>query len=190
VTNVLIWIFFSSKYWKFDNEPQEGKPLGELVEGPILAKNKFPGIHFPGGTSYYELYFIIIYRNKWSRWKSNSDDRVNQLMTTEISEDFIIELEEDPDGDGGTIVLVETSQTKRMKIDANAVCFIRITNGKCLWSEKCFSQSDHNTENPVFGAIKSRFNNWFIFDKNGKFCKRAQKEQMNGSSNIIAYEYP
>ena len=56
-------------YWKFDNKYTPKRPFGEMIEGAIPARKTFPLIHFPGATSFLRKYFIIVYKNKWSRWR-------------------------------------------------------------------------------------------------------------------------
>ncbi len=160
-----------------------------MIEGAIQAKKKWPKIRFPGGTSYYNSDFIMIYKNKWSRWRPNAGNTDNQ----QINEELVIEVEEDPDGDNRAMIIVENHERKHLKIDGKEVCFITIRNGKCFWSEKCLiNKSEADIKNPpkIFGAIKTDFNNWFIFDKYSKICKRAEKELIDGSSHVIAYQYP
>lgn len=188
-----IYIFRGGKYWLFDNKPIDDKPFGDLIEGAIQAKKKWPQIRFPGGTSYYDSDFIIIYKNEWSRWRPNAANSDNQQFDEEINQEFVIEVEEDLDGDSRAMIIVENHERKRLKIDGKEVCFITIRNGKCFWSEKCLTnKSEADIQNPpkIFGAIKTDFNNWFIFDKYSKFCKRAEKELIDGSSHLIAYQYP
>jgi hypothetical protein len=47
------------------------------VEGGLMAKDKWPGIHFPGGSGYNKMSFIMIYGNKWSLWKPGKDSSGN-----------------------------------------------------------------------------------------------------------------
>jgi len=70
-----IYVFRGEKYWKFDNEPKPNKPFGELVEGEVPAKTKWPSIHFPGGAGYQKLNFIMIYKTQWSRWRPNKNSK-------------------------------------------------------------------------------------------------------------------
>lgn len=63
-----IYVFKKGKYWKFDDKPKKGKPLGDLVEGGIRATIKFPGMHLPGGISHNGPALVIVYRTKWAQW--------------------------------------------------------------------------------------------------------------------------
>ncbi len=67
-----IYVFRGGKYWKFNNKPKPNEPFGDLVDGGVLAKNKWPGIRFPGGAAFDGNKLIMVYKNKWSRWRPRS----------------------------------------------------------------------------------------------------------------------
>jgi hypothetical protein len=68
---IFIFAFRGGKYWQFDNKPKLKKPLGNLIEGGSLAKNKWPGIHFSGAIGNKSDNFIIVYKDKWIQWLPN-----------------------------------------------------------------------------------------------------------------------
>lgn len=99
-----IFVFRGGKYWKFDNKPKPNKPFGELVDGGIPAKNKWPGIHFPGGAGAEKSNFIMIYESKWSRWKHNQNNKP-------VGDNYI-EDDSNDDSDG-----VKPSQENKQNVD-------------------------------------------------------------------------
>jgi hypothetical protein len=103
-----------------------------LIEGAIQAKKKWPEIRFPGGTSYYDADFIMIYKNEWSRWRPDARNSDNQQFDEEINQKLVIEVQEDPDGDNRAMIIVENHERKHLKNDGKEVCFISIRNGKCF----------------------------------------------------------
>ena len=70
-----IYVFRGGKYWKFNNRPKSGQPLGDCVEGGKPAKQKWPGIRFPGGASYKKTSLVMVYKKKWSLWGPEKDSK-------------------------------------------------------------------------------------------------------------------
>jgi hypothetical protein len=172
-----IFVFRGGKYWQFDNKPKRKKPLGSLVEGAVLAKNKWPGIHFPGGIGNNGDNFIIIYANKWSEWTPDGQ----KIVDEEDIKEKKIEIPDEPDGkidDSGALVLTDEQNGKFAKISRNRVCYLLIKNNKCYWSGKCLNVNEDEYKFPpnIIAAIKPKDNNWYYFNKDGKYCKRQDKD--------------
>lgn len=73
-------VFRDGKRWIFDNKPSKNKPLGDLIDGGLAAKSKWKGIHFPGAAQQHHHYFIMVYKNRWSRWRV-SDEQTSDTST-------------------------------------------------------------------------------------------------------------
>ena len=80
-----IYLFKDGLYYKFDNKYEPKRPFGNLIEGGIAANKLWPGIHFPGATSYQNDKLIIIYPKKWSRWRPNQPNQPNQTNSPDES---------------------------------------------------------------------------------------------------------
>ena len=103
----IIIVFRGGKYWKFDNKPEAGKPFGNLVEGQVPAKLDYPGIYFPGGAGLQKPdKFLMVYKNKWSRWKPTSPggpgDKPGDTSEPDDGTTPGEEGAEAPEGDDGT----------------------------------------------------------------------------------------
>ncbi len=154
------------------------KPLGNLVEGAIQAKDKWPGIHFPGGVGNNLDNFIIIYDNKWSQWLPNGTIDVEEESIVEK----VVEIPDEPEGshlDSGALVPIDKKKSKYAKIRKNEVCYLVIKKNKCYWSGKCLNVKDDENKFPpnIIAAIKSKDNNWYYFNEEGKYCKRPHKDK-------------
>lgn len=68
-----IIIFRDGKKWVFNNKPTVGRPFGDLLDGDKPAKDTYKGIHFPGGAAPQGNNFIMIYKDKWSKWKPDGE---------------------------------------------------------------------------------------------------------------------
>jgi hypothetical protein len=78
-----IFVFRGGKYWDFDNKPKPNKPFGELVRGQVPAKEHWPGLRLPTGVSDKDKDFVVVYKDKWSRWtpdgkKSGTDKDIEK----------------------------------------------------------------------------------------------------------------
>ncbi len=165
------------KFWRFDNKPKPKKPFGDLVDGAQQAKGKLPGIHFPGAFGNNNKNFMMIYKNKWSQWLPNGfNDVVDEPIVTK--EEEIPDKPEISDSDSGALIPIDENSGKYAKISKNNVCYIVIKKNKCFWSGKCLPVTEDKNKFPpnIIAAIKSKDNDWYYFNKVGKYCKRKDKD--------------
>jgi hypothetical protein len=165
-------------YWKFDNNYSPKKPFGEVLEGGVPAKHKWPGIHFPGGTSWQKKNFIIIYKNKWSRWKppgAEGDAGDGQGAGDEKpSDDGSGDDSPSDDGTDGALILVDPSANKYAKIKGKDVCYLTIKQNVAKWKGRCKPTKDDEMKFPpdIIAAVKNKDNDWHFVEKKGTYCKR------------------
>lgn len=178
----LIVVFKGGKLYKFNNRPKPNKPFGDLVEGPVPAKSKYPGIHPPGAVGHNENNFLIVYRKHWSQWLPNGFNDI--LDEPIITKEFEIpdQLETDLEDAGALIPTNETNpkQPEYAKILGNKVCYVVIKKNKLYWKDsdnKCrvVTEDKNNFPPYIVAAIKPKDNNWYFFRRDGKYCKRADK---------------
>ena len=79
------FVFRGGKYWKFDNLPKPGKPLGNLVEGQVWAEDNWPGIELPTGVSHLNDDFITVGRSSWSLWTPDKREKPTKKKVTALS---------------------------------------------------------------------------------------------------------
>jgi hypothetical protein len=167
-----IFVFRGGKYWQFDNKPKLKKPLGNLIEGGSMAKNRWPGIHFPGAIGNNGDNFIIVYKEKWIQWLPNGEIDVEEGSIGEK----VIEIPDEPEGneiDSGALIPIDGKE-KYGKVHQNKVCFVIIKNNKCFWSGECLTFTEDPNRFPpnIIAYIRAGYKNRYFFDNNGKYCKR------------------
>lgn len=181
-----IYVFRGKNYWKFDNSPKADKPFGELIEGNKSAIDLWPGIHFPGGSSYNKFAFVMVYKNKWSQWKSADSGYNSRSTETEINDEPIGVVEEEApdelsgdDSDYGPLIVYNEKKGKYAKINGNQICFYIIRDNKCTTHGSCVPVDEEENKFPpnIVSVIRDRDKNWLFFDKNGKYCQRANKDR-------------
>ena len=74
----IIFVFRGGKFWQFDNKPQNGKPLGNVVKGNIYADKLWDGIHFPAGIGYNGQNLLAIYDKTCQQWAPKEEDTTDE----------------------------------------------------------------------------------------------------------------
>ena len=170
-------VFKKGKYWKFDDNPTKGKPLGELVEGNIKISIKYPGMHLPGGVSHNGPALVIVYNTKWAQWKPTDPDvgksNAVDIIDTPISD----ERAKEPEGDLkdiGALIIVDKIKFRYAKIMDEKVCHVIIKGEKCYWDGQCKPVTEDENQFPpnIVAAALTRTKIWYFFDREGKHCKR------------------
>ncbi len=160
-----------------------------MIEGGLQAKDKWQGIHISGGSSYFKTSFVMVYKNKWSLWKSTeadsesgSDLDSSNSSEGDVFDEPIIEKEvltdkDEDNSDSGALINIDERIGKYAKIRDNNVCYLVITNNKCNWLGKCVPVTEDKNNYPqnTIAAIKARSMEWYYFNREGKYCKRADK---------------
>ncbi|CAG2172764.1 unnamed protein product, partial [Oppiella nova] len=171
----LIYVFRGQRYWQFDNKEQPGKPLGKLLSGPLPARDKWPGIHLPGGQSFHKTAMVMVYRNKWSLWHLGKDPK------GDVFDEPILDKGDDDDEDGdvknaGALINVDVAGARYAKIKGDEVCNLQITYNQSVWIGDCRKVVIDAEQFPpsIVAAIKGRDHHWYYFNENGKHCKRKE----------------
>ena len=171
----LIYILRGGKYWIFDNKPLiDNKPLGELLEGSSSVYEKWPGIHIPGGNSYYKTAFIMVYRTKWSLWDNKSGDLFDNLIMNRTGLESDGEEGIGDDTSSGALINVDVRRSRFAKISGHQVCNFHVNNRTAVWIGKCVDVDKDPEMFPpnIIAAIKSKDNHWYYLNKKAFYCKR------------------
>jgi hypothetical protein len=139
----------------------------------------------------------MVYKNKWSLWKSTeadsesgSDSDRNKSSEGDVFDEPIIEKEvltdkDEDNSDSGALINIDERIGKYAKIRDSNVCYLVISNNKCNWLGKCVSITEDKNNYPqnTIAAVKARSMEWYYFNREGKYCKRADKS--NAKVNIF-----
>jgi hypothetical protein len=174
VYNDIIHVFRGGKQWRFDNKPTEDKPFGNLLDGAYKAKNNWTGIHFPGGAGDYGPgAFVMVYKNKWSKWGKPSKTPVaGDIRDHPIGKQDDDDLADHPDP--GALILVDPKKGRYGKIKGPNVCFLFIRNNVANWDGKCkpVGEDEYNFPPDIIAAALNKDKDWYFVERNGTYCKR------------------
>ena len=191
----IIYIFRGGKQWKFDNRPKEDKPFGDLINGGYRARTNWTDIHFPGGVGSHLGGFIMIYRNKWSKWmRENKGPSNGDLRDLPIGEREAVDPELDNTSDLGALALVDPKKHSYRKIKGSLVCPLKIKDNHANWEGQCkpVGEEEHNYPPEIIAAIKTSEQFWYLVNKEGKYCRRKESKTeevfpLNMSFDLIHY---
>lgn len=170
--NKEIYIFRGGKYWKFDDKTRNKLPLGQLIEGPIDAKEKWPGIKLPAAMGQNGDNFFTVIKNKYQEWHPNGTKVGNEKQIEEKPLEPPDEADGNPDDAGALLCLTDKLWAK---IKNNEVCYASPKKKRLYW-EGCLpvTEDDHQFPPNIIAAVKTANDVWYYFDKEAKHCKRQE----------------
>lgn len=157
-----------------------------MISDSFEASKKWIGFQ-PNNGRFFAIngYLFVVIENSWDRWLPNGQKDISheQIGASEI------ETEDEPNGDesdSGAIIKVENN--KYAKVIGNKVCNLYFKDNEISLSRKCVPIAEDKNGFPpnIVSAIKTKDNNWYFINKNGKYCKRTDK---NNSGVIVKNNY-
>ena len=176
-----ILVFRGGKFWQFDGKSQKGKPFGDIKSGNLLAKNKWPGLHFPAGIGQNGDKLLAIYDKSCQHWTPNGDPKDEMLNQFEDKcAPAIVPMPNQK------MVLVDKEQVleknamfKNYTFDCIQVWYFRKKGKKLIKDSK--QNGPHRTDTmrenippDICAAYTDDFNIYYFF-KDDKYCKRPLK---------------
>ena len=187
------------KLYVFDPIPKTEGPTGQgpptlssgdpdfskLVSDDINPAEKWPGFDPNYGRFFAEnnLLCVIIDNERYSCWSPDGTKVVDNKLIGEPDPGLLDEEPED-DSDAGALVNPEDNNGKYARIRGRKVCTLTIEDEDMYLLGECLDVKDepHNYPPDIVAAIKPKDNNWYFFNRFGRYCKRP-----NGSTQEVLF---
>ena len=187
-----IYVFTHLNLYVFGPKPKSdtkksGDPVfSRLVSDEIKPSEKWPGFDPNYGRFFAEknLLCVIIEAQRYSCWGPDGTQVVDNRPIGEPDYDPPDE-EQGDDSNAGALINPEDNNGKYARIRGKKVCSLTIEDEEMYNLGQCLDVSADPRKFPpdIVAAIKPKDNNWYFFNKNGKYCKRA-----DGSTKEVCFD--